>query len=32
MQGNFGLAQNCFTYMLDFIAMQMSKVDCEKGY
>ena len=36
MRGNFGLnykiARNCLTYMLDFIVMQMSKGNREKGY
>ena len=26
------LAVNYLTYMLDYIVMQMSKVNCEKGY
>ena len=36
MRGNFGLklqkSQNYLAYMLDFIVMQMSKVNREKGY
>ena len=36
MWGNFGyfvvLAQNCLTFMLDYIVMQMRKTNCEKGY
>ena len=36
MRGNFGLklqkARNCLANMLDFIVMQMSKVNREKGY
>ena len=37
MRGNCGLigykiARNYLTYMLDFIVMQMSKVNHEKGY
>ena len=39
-EGNFGLkpgenykiARNCLTYMLDFIVMEMNKVNREKGY
>ena len=29
---NYKIARNCFTYMLDFIVMQMSKVNREKDY
>ena len=36
MRGNFGLklqnSPKCLAYMLDFIVMQMSKVNREKGY
>ena len=39
MRSNFGLklqnikiTRNCLTYMLDFIVMQMSKVNREKGH
>ena len=36
MRGNFGLnykiARNCLTYMLDFIVIQMSRVNRENGY
>ena len=31
MRGNFGLARNYLASMLDFIEMQMSKVNREKG-
>ena len=29
---NYRRAQNFFTYMLDLIVMQMSRVNCKKGY
>ena len=29
---NYGLTRNCLAYMVDFTVMQMSKVNCEKGY
>ena len=33
MRGNFGLKlKNCLAYMLDFIVMQMGKINREKGY
>ena len=36
MRGNFGLklqdSRNCLSYMLHFIAMQMCRVNCEKGH
>ena len=28
---NYKIAQNYLTYMLDYIVMQMTKVDCENG-
>jgi len=29
---NYKIAQNYLTYMLNYIVMQMTKVDCENGY
>ena len=29
---NYKIARNCLTYMLDFIVIQMSRVNREKGY